>query len=78
MAIESSILIDRLKAKFPDADIRLIDYRGDANHYQLVIKSKAFAGHSLVAQHKLVYEALGNVVGGDLHALSVTTLPIED
>jgi stress-induced morphogen len=38
-----------------------------------VVTSAAFVGKNRVQQHKLVYEALGGRVGGELHALQLST-----
>jgi stress-induced morphogen len=35
--------------------------------------SASFAGMPRVKQHKLVYDALGGRMGGELHALQLTT-----
>lgn len=62
-----------LQAGFPDAEIRITDLAGDDDHYAADIRSGAFRGLSKVAQHQLVYKALGNAVGTTLHALALTT-----
>ncbi|HNH88971.1 MAG TPA: BolA family protein [Thiobacillaceae bacterium] len=43
-------------------------------HYQLTLVSPAFAGLSLVARHRLVYQTLGDMMDGKIHALSITAL----
>ena len=66
--------IERLiKAKFPDADVEIKDLAGDGDHYAAHVISAAFTGKSRVAQHQMVYEALGGRMGGVLHALQLTT-----
>ena len=45
----------------------------DGDHYLARVASAAFAGKSRVQQHKLVYEALGGRMGGELHALQLAT-----
>ncbi len=66
--------IERLiKEALPDAEIEIKDLRGDGDHYQAHIVSKAFAGKSRVQQHQMVYAALQGRVGGVLHALALTT-----
>jgi len=37
------------------------------------VVSSAFEGKSRVEQHKLVYASLGALVGGDVHALALST-----
>lgn len=66
--------IERLiKAKFPDAHIEIKDLAGDGDHFAAHVVSEAFRGKSRVQQHQLVYEALGGRMGGELHALALTT-----
>lgn len=43
-------------------------------HYSLRIVSTAFAGKSAVARHRIVYAALGALMNGSVHALSITAL----
>jgi stress-induced morphogen len=71
--IEPTELERRLKAAFPDAEIRLEDLTGTKDHYQAEIVSAAFAGKSPVAQHQLVYQALAEEMKGPIHALSLKT-----
>ena len=63
----------RLLAAFPDATITLSDLTGTSDHYEATIVSSAFAGHLLVAQHQMVYRALGNAMHGPIHALALKT-----
>ena len=52
---------------------QITDLAGDGEHYAARVVSAAFAGLTRVAQHKLVYDALGGRMGGVLHALQLTT-----
>jgi BolA family transcriptional regulator, general stress-responsive regulator len=40
-------------------------------HYQLTIVSKHFAGKPQVARHRLIYQALGDMMQRQIHALSI-------
>ena len=51
------------------------DLAGDNDHWAARVTAPQFAGLSRVQQHKLVYEALGGRMGGELHALQLTTAP---
>lgn len=62
-----------IRAKLPDARIEIRDLRGDGDHYAATVVSAAFAGLPRVRQHQLVYRALGGRMGGELHALQLTT-----
>jgi len=62
-----------IRAALPDALIELQDLAGDDDHWAVTVTSAAFAGKSRVQQHKMVYGAIGEKMGGELHALQVTT-----
>lgn len=64
---------DAILAALPGAEIALTDLAGDDDHWAVAVTAPQFAGLSRVAQHKLVYGALGGRMGGVLHALQVTT-----
>jgi len=51
---------------------------GDGHHFEAVIISPAFAGKSMVQQHQLVYQALGDKMRQEIHALSMRTLTPEE
>jgi BolA family transcriptional regulator, general stress-responsive regulator len=40
-------------------------------HWQVQIVSEAFHGKSAVARHRMVYEALGDLMHRDIHALRI-------
>jgi len=44
---------------------------GGGTHWQLHIVSEAFRGKSAVARHRMVYEALGDLMHRDIHALRI-------
>ena len=62
-----------IRTALPDARIEITDLRGDGDHYAATVTSAAFAGLPRVRQHQLVYRALGGRMGGELHALQLTT-----
>ncbi|GAB3628726.1 DNA-binding transcriptional regulator BolA [Pandoraea terrae] len=43
-------------------------------HYNLRIVSSAFAGRNRVARHRLVYDALADLMQNGIHALAITAL----
>jgi BolA protein len=47
------------------------------SHWQLRIVSEAFRGKSAVARHRMVYEALGDLMKTDVHALRIEANPPE-
>jgi len=66
--------IERLiREALPDAKVEVRDLAGDGEHYAAKVVSAAFAGKSRVKQHQMVYDALQGRMGGELHALMLTT-----
>lgn len=62
-----------LKQNFPNAAIEITALVDDGDHYSVAISDKIFVGKSRVEQHKIVNAALGEILGGELHALQVKT-----
>lgn len=73
MGMREDDLKAMIEAAFPDAVVTIRDLAGDNDHYAAHVVSAAFVGMSRVAQHKAVYAALGGRMGGELHALQLTT-----
>jgi stress-induced morphogen len=73
MAMAADEIETMIRAALPDAVVEITDMAGDGDHYSARVTSAAFAGKTRVAQHKMVYDALGGRMGGQLHALQLTT-----
>ncbi len=73
MAMEQSEIEAMIKEALPDAIIEIQDLAGDGDHYSAKVISSAFTGKSMVQQHQMVYAALKGKMGGDLHALALST-----
>ena len=73
MAMPADEIEALIVAALPDAVVTMTDLAGDNDHWSAHVVSGAFAGMSRVAQHKAVYAALGGRMGGQLHALQLTT-----
>ena len=48
--------------------------RSGGGHYRLLIVSESFCGKSTLARHRLVYDALGELMRSKIHALSIQSL----
>lgn len=77
MPMKAEDIIAMITTALPDARVEMTDLAGDGDHYQADIYSARFAGKSRVEQHKMVYAALGDKMGGTLHALSIKTFATE-
>ena len=62
-----------IKQALPDATVTIEDLRGDGDHYAAHVVSSSFAGKSRVQQHQMVYQALQDRMGNELHALALQT-----
>jgi stress-induced morphogen len=62
-----------IRELLPDAEVRIEDLAGDGDHYRATIVSEQFRGKTRLQQHQLVYKALGERMGGQLHALALST-----
>ena len=65
---------DRVKGILPDAEVDVVDTRGDAQHCRVVVRSATFEGMSLIEQHKLVMSSLGDEIGKRMHAVEIKTI----
>jgi BolA protein len=45
---------------------------GGQTHWRLTIVSPRFSGQSTVARHRMVYQALGELMQHPIHALAIT------
>jgi stress-induced morphogen len=73
MAMTADEIAELIRAGLPEAEVTIEDLAGDGNHYRAHVVAPAFRGVSRVQQHQMVYRALGGRMGGELHALALTT-----
>jgi BolA protein len=52
--------------------------RGGAGHFQVRIESQAFSGRSRLQRHRMVYEALADMLPGEIHALNIEAISPDD
>ena len=65
-----------IQESLPDAEIRV--QSEDQTHFNARIVSPSFAGKRAIARHQMVYQALGELVGREIHALQLETLTPEE
>jgi stress-induced morphogen len=67
-----------IKENFPDAEVGVFEYSGTGDHFNLHIRTAAFAGKSVLEQHQMVYAALRDALrDGRVHAVQLKTAPLE-
>jgi BolA protein len=76
LSLEDAIR-ERLAVLRPDS-VALVDedhlhvgHGAQGAHWQLTIVSEAFRGKAPLARHRMVYEALGDLMKRDIHALKI-------
>jgi stress-induced morphogen len=62
-----------IRAGIPDAQVTITDLAGDGDHYAARVVAESFRNLSRIARQRTVYAALGGRMGGELHALQLTT-----
>ena len=70
-----------LTAAFDPVSLELIDdsskhaghtgNKDGGGHYQVVIVSALFSGKSPIQRHRMVYDAMGDIMKNEIHALSI-------
>ena len=73
MPMPAADIVAMIEAALPGAVVEMRDLAGDNDHWAARVTAPQFAGLSRVQQHKLVYDALGGRMGGELHALQLST-----
>ena len=72
--IDSEGIVALIRAQMPDAKVRVTDLTGTMDHYDIRVSSAAFAGKTLLDQHRMVYAALEAArQDGRIHALQLKT-----
>lgn len=75
-----AMIRERLEAALAPESIEIIDEShkhaghasaGGAGHFEVKIVSAAFEGKSPVQRHRMVFEAVGDLMQTEVHALSI-------
>ena len=73
MAMAANDIERLIRARIPDAKVKIQDLAGDGDHYKATVVAESFRGKSRVQQHQIVYKSLQGQMGGVLHALALQT-----
>lgn len=71
-AVTPEHLRELVLAGIPDARVDVKLYAGN-DHFEMEVTSPSFAGKSRIAQHQMVYKALGDNMREAVHALALKT-----
>ena len=65
-----------IRAGLPGADVLV--QSDDNTHFSARIVSAEFAGKRSLARHQLIYRTLGELMGREIHAMSIEALTPEE
>ncbi len=65
-------ITDLIESGFTDAIVRVAS--DDNTHFEALVVASEFEGKRPLARHQLIYKCLGNLVGNEIHALSIRAL----
>jgi len=76
------LIRERLQSEFQPEELDIRDdshlhvghagARDGRGHFHVSIRADAFEGKRPLARHKLIYEALGDLMKSDIHALQIS------
>ena len=76
--IDTESLIALIRTDIPDAEVTVYDRTGTMDHFNVTVRSSAFAGKTLIEQHQLVYGTLRAALkDGRVHAVELKTIVSE-
>lgn len=87
MSEREQMIRERLESAFAPASLDIIDeshkHAGHAGargggHYIVRIVSDAFAGKPTIQRHRMVYDAMGELMNTEVHALSIKAETTEE
>lgn len=88
MSDRIDMIREKLTATFSPTQLDIIDEshlhaghpgaRSGGGHFVATIVSSEFAGKNMLARHRMVYDALGEMMNTEIHALSIKALTPEE
>jgi acid stress-induced BolA-like protein IbaG/YrbA len=70
--MDTNTIQDLIQKGLPGARVEVSG--ADGVHFEALVVSPSFAGKLPLARHRMVYATLGELMGGEIHALSLRTL----
>ena len=75
-SLEADFIRQLIEAGLPGAHV--VVQGADGVHFEAEVVSATFRGKLPLARHRMVYAALGERMGGEIHALALRTLTPEE
>ncbi len=74
--VNPEAVAELIRRGLPGADVNV--QSDDNTHYAARVVSKDFAGKRSIARHQLIYKTLGELMGREIHAMSIEALTPEE
>lgn len=58
-----------IESGMPDGQVEVRS--PDNTHFETIVISDAFEGKRPIARHQMIYQCLGNLMGNEIHAMSI-------
>lgn len=71
--MDLNVLQKMIEQALPGSQVQVTDMVGDGDHLEALVIAPDFEGKGLLAQHKMVFDPLKEVLKGELHALKLKT-----
>jgi stress-induced morphogen len=76
--IDNQTMTALVRQAMPDAEVQIVDLTGTMDHFNVFVRSRAFAGVPLMDRHRMVEGALAQArADGRIHAMSIRTEVLE-
>jgi stress-induced morphogen len=76
--IQNETMVALIRRSMPDAQVDVVDLTGTMDHFNVFVRSSAFAGVSLLDRHRMVESALSEArADGRIHAMAIRTEILE-
>jgi len=70
--LDANLIRQLIEHGLPGAEVHV--HGPDGVHFEARVITSVFAGKRPLARHRMVYATLGEKMGGEIHALALTTL----
>jgi stress-induced morphogen len=76
--IDERTMVALIRETLPDAAVEVVDRTGTMDHFDVLVRSSAFTGKSLLDRHRMVERAVKAARDdGRIHALAIRTELLE-
>ena len=69
--MDSTTIAQMIREGLPDAEVSVSGE--DGVHFEAVVRCASFRGKPTLVRHRMVYATLGEMLGKEIHALSLRT-----